>query len=121
MNGVNALEGLLTDNAALVETMMQWMSNSATARVIDGEIGNLAGDLLGGSAQFTYLRYNVELTEQGLAQVRPGITPELLARLPEMDSVANLQILQEVGNSAAAHQIEPGHFDRSFDLTLHEA
>lgn len=121
VNGVNALEGLLTDNAALVETMMQWMSNSPTARVIDGEIGNLAGDVLGGSPQFTYLRYNVELTEQGLAQVRPGITSELLARLPEMDSVANLQILQEIGDSAAAHQIEPGHFDRSFDLTPHEA
>jgi hypothetical protein len=117
MNGVNALQGLMTDSSALVETMMQWMSNSSTARRIDGEIGNLAGDLLGGSPQFTYLRYNVELTDTGLAQIRPGLTSDILKKLPEMDSVQNLAMLQEIGEAAAAHQINPGHFPAAFDLT----
>lgn len=38
-----------------------------------------------------------------------------------MDSEANVQILQDIGESAAAHQIEPGHFVREFDLTVQEA
>ena len=116
LDGVNALSGLMDDCASLVETMMQWMSNSAVARNIDGEIENLAGDLLGGSAQFHYLRYNVTLTPRGLETLGVTIPPKQMATLPEMDNVGNLELLQKVGESAAAHQMLPGHFPALFDL-----
>ena len=116
LDGVNALSGLMDDCASLVETMMQWMSSSVVARAIDGEIENLAGDLLGGSAQFHYLRYNVMLTPRGLETLGVNIPPKQMATLPDMDNVGNLELLQKVGESAAAHQILPGHFSAVFDL-----
>ena len=59
--GVRGLSSLMDDVSALNELLLQWMSDSPTAREIDSEIGDLKEDLLGGgNALLTYLRYNVE-------------------------------------------------------------
>jgi hypothetical protein len=60
---IKALLGLMDDCAALVETVMQWMSSTSTVRVIDREIGDLRGDQMAGSPVLSYLRYDVALTE----------------------------------------------------------
>jgi predicted acylesterase/phospholipase RssA len=116
LEGAKVLSGLMTDSAALVETMMQWMSRSATARRIDGEIEDLSGDVLGGTPQFQYIRYNVELTESGLAPYLPGIPDDRLKTLSEMDKAENLEILKDIGERAAAAQILPAHFPPRFDI-----
>jgi len=115
LQGVYALTGLMTDAAALVELLMQWMSNSPTARRIDGEVGTLTGDLLGGAPQFHYLRYNVELTEEGLTSILPNIPAERLKTLAEMDVTVNIPMLKSIGEHAAANDINPGHFPPGFD------
>jgi hypothetical protein len=53
---IRALFSLMDDCGALVETMMQYMSSSSTARVIDRDIGDLSGNLLGGAPLLSYLR-----------------------------------------------------------------
>jgi len=116
LEGAKVLSGLMTDSAALVETMMQWMSRSTTARRIDGEIEDLSGDVLGGAPQFRYVRYNVELTNEGLAPYMSGIPAERLRTLPKLDMKENLALLKEIGARAAAAQIVPGHFPPAFDL-----
>ena len=59
---IKALFSLMDDCAAVVEIMMQWMSSSPTARVIDREIGDLRADMVGGAPLLSYLRYNVTLS-----------------------------------------------------------
>ncbi|MEO5882858.1 MAG: hypothetical protein ABIQ06_10625 [Caldimonas sp.] len=49
-HGIKALSSVLEDCADLVETMMQWMSRSLTARELDGNMGTLEGCHRGGGA-----------------------------------------------------------------------
>ncbi len=113
---VKSLMGLMDDCGALVETMMQWMSQSPTARVIDRELGTLDGDLLGGAPLLTYQRYNVSLARDDVLQLKPGLSKATLASLPKMDVPDNLTTLRELGDIAAARQVRPDHFPARFDL-----
>lgn len=76
---------------------------------LDREIGDMIGK--GGPLAdklFTYLRYNAELTREGLdALGLPMIDPEDVQKL---DSVAHKAELQEVGRAVAA-KVLPSHFD----------
>ena len=45
-NALKSLVSLMDDCAALVETMLQWMSTSPTARSIDSDMGDLKDDLI---------------------------------------------------------------------------
>ncbi|MEO5734808.1 MAG: patatin-like phospholipase family protein, partial [Rubrivivax sp.] len=59
-HAVLSLTALMEDCADTVETVMQWLSRSPTARAIDREMG-AAVPPLGGVPMCTYLRYNVLL------------------------------------------------------------
>jgi hypothetical protein len=113
---VKSLMGLMDDCGVLVETMMQWVSESPTAREVDREVGTLAGDLLGGAPLLTYQRYNVSLGPADVLGLKPGLDPTVLASLPKMDVPENLELLREVGDLAAGRQVVPEHFPRPFDL-----
>jgi hypothetical protein len=65
---LGSLASLMDDAAALNEILLQWLSDSPTARTIDGEIGDLGGDLLGPEPLLTYLRYDVRLERDWLAE-----------------------------------------------------
>ena len=52
---------LLGDASKQVESILQWVGHSPTARILDQEVGDLASDQLGPTAALTYLRYNVTL------------------------------------------------------------
>ena len=113
---IKALFSLMDDCAALVETMMQWMSSSRTARPIDRESGDLAGNLVAGEPVLSYLRYNVTLSADEVEALRPGLAAEQLESLPEMDNPANLDILLELGEAAAATKVDVADFGAAFDL-----
>lgn len=113
---VKALMGLMDDCGALVETMMQWMSQSSTARMIDRELGTLDGDVLGGAPLLTYQRYNVSLRPQDVSLLKPGLDQDTLKSLPKMDEPGNLEALRELGDIAAGRQAKAEHFPKPFDL-----
>jgi uncharacterized protein len=57
---------------------------------------------------FTYVRYNAELTKNGLAALSvPTIAPE---HVQQMDSVDHIGELQEVGKAVATHKVRKEHF-----------
>lgn len=57
---------------------------------------------------FTYMRYNAELTSDGLTKLGVGhIVP---AHVQEMDSVAHIAELQEVGKAVASKKVQAAHF-----------
>lgn len=115
---IKALLSLMDDCSAHVETILQWMSASPIAARIDSEIGDLCNDLVSQRSLFNYVRYNVDLTTEGLSplDLRPEISKSELGKLSAMDKPENLEELYRVGTAAAKHQIEVEHFPTQFDL-----
>jgi hypothetical protein len=75
---------------------------------LDREVGDLIGKKGPVSPKlFTYVRYNAELSEEGLKKLRlSGIEPE---DVQQLDSTAHIKELQQVGK-AVAKQVQPEHF-----------
>jgi len=113
---IKALFSLMDDCAALVETMMQWMSSSRTARIIDREVGDQRHDLVAGAPLLSYLRYNLTLSAEEIEGLHPGLSVEQLESLGEMDNPANLDLLLELGETAAARKVQATDFGSGFDL-----
>lgn len=115
-SAISALMGLMEDNAALVQILMQWMSESRTAEKIDREIGTLGGDLLGPEPLFHYTRYDLALTKKAIEPLKSGLSPTVIKSLKQMDKPKNLPILQELGKLAAREQVREEDFPKQFDL-----
>jgi uncharacterized protein len=79
---------------------------------IDREVGDLvgsAGPLQQGQKLFTYLRYNAELTREGLDALGcHDIAPETVQKLDSIDGIPDLR---RVGKSVAETKVLEGHFD----------
>lgn len=108
LGAVKALKSVLDNCEDMVETMMQWMSHSPTARAIDREIGTLAGGCAGAAPLLKYHRYNVHFEpawfKEQLGQVK---TRRQLDDLAEMDRPENMRLLEQIGKQAAALLIVP--------------
>jgi hypothetical protein len=79
---------------------------------IDRELGDLigaVGPLQRGQKLFTYLRYNAELTREGLDALGcPDIEP---ATVQQLDSVDGIPDLLKVGEEVAATKVLEHHFE----------
>ena len=115
-NAIKAVLGLMDDSAMLMETLLQWMSTSPTARVIDRELGDLRNDSLGPAPLLTYLRYNVTLDAAGVAALKPGVPADAVASLSAMDDPGNMALLRELGELAGRQRIRGADFPAAFDL-----
>jgi len=74
---------------------------------LDREVGNMVGKRGPGPKLFTYVRYNAELTREGLdALGLPNVKPENVEQLDSMEFVGDLQ---KVGK-AAAEKVKAEHF-----------
>jgi uncharacterized protein len=80
---------------------------------LDNEIGNLRSESTSGaSKQFTYLRYNAELSQAGLARL--GLPDVVPAQVQQLDSIAYMSDLRRVGN-AVGQQVINSHFPAVFN------
>jgi uncharacterized protein len=81
---------------------------------LDNEVNDMRGALGANQAakQFTYLRYNAELTIKGLTALKLGhIEP---AHVQQLDSTAHMDELKTVGESVGM-QVAAAHFPHVFD------
>jgi hypothetical protein len=114
-HAMRALTSLMDDCGDMVETVMQWLSVSPTARGAR-QSGlcelRLAVDL----ARLSYLRYNVLFDSMWCAQTL-GLTRSAkeLKALEAMDEPDNLAALYELGSLAGQTLIKAGHFSAQFD------
>jgi hypothetical protein len=111
-NALLSLLSIMDDCSALTEVLMQWLSDSPTARQLDSEIGTLLGDLLGAADPWlSYLRYNATLQTDWLARFLPElkIDDKGLEALRRMDDPSTLKLLAKVGD-AASSLVLPQHF-----------
>jgi hypothetical protein len=114
-HAVKSLFSLMDDCASLVEILLQWMSTSRTAQVIDREAGDLRHDLIA-APLINYLRYNVMLTHEALATLGLKFDDEKVEGLSAMDDPDNMTTLQEIGTRAAKRQVSADDFPTNFDL-----
>jgi uncharacterized protein len=112
----NVPELLMSDASDQNELLLQYLSTSETARSIDGEVGDLAEDLLGGKPHLTYVRYNSELDKASLAEVGITVTQGELSSLREMSVGANAGRLLGIGQAFAKKYVKSSHFPSAFDL-----
>jgi hypothetical protein len=114
---IDALVALMNDCATLQETVLQWMSQSPTARPIDSELGDLRHDLVGGAPLLSYLRYNVDLHPESVKALEPALTdPRAIAALSAMDAPENMTTLHRLGERAAERDVRAADFSAVFDL-----
>ncbi len=114
-HAMRALTSLMDDCGDMVETVMQWLSVSPTAREIDRET-QLAQPTLAGAPRLSYLRYNV-LFDPKWCDKELGITRSAkeLKALEAMDEPDNLAALYELGSLAGQALVKAGHFGARFD------
>lgn len=107
---------MMDDATELGQTMLQWMSRSPTNQEIDSQIGALESDVMGPAPLIHYLRYNVDISESGLASVGMYFAPDKVERLREMSDTRNIGDLDAIGIAAAQRQVAAEHFPEAFDL-----
>ena len=112
---MRALASLMADCSELVETVMQWLSNSPTARGIDREIGVVTPPLTG-NPLLSYVRYNV-FFEPEWCRTNLGLdwSAKKLAELGQMDEPDNMPALDEIGRIAGSKLVQGAHFPSAFD------
>lgn len=103
------------------QIILQWLAKSPTAWQIDGEIGDLKGDLLvtdsNGKGLLSYLRYNMWLTQTDLETLmNKTYTKDAVDALVEMSNAASRFELYDIGAKAAAAIVKDDHFDEVFKI-----
>jgi predicted acylesterase/phospholipase RssA len=116
IHAVMSLSALMEDCADQVETVLQWLSNSPTARSIDRELGR-AQPPLGGTPMLSYLRYNVLLREDWCAaNLGETLPAKALKALEAMDKPENIPELDRLGRIAGKKLVKAAHFPEAFDM-----
>jgi hypothetical protein len=117
-HAVKSLLSLMQDVAVMQQTLLQWMSASATAVTIDRELGDLRHDLIGGAPLINYLRYDVDLAEPAVRALAPELVDaERIRALSEMDDPDNMPALHMLGQRAGARSVKTQDFPAHFDLS----
>jgi patatin-like phospholipase/acyl hydrolase len=108
----NVPEMIMQDASWQNQAILQWLSRSPTAVTIDQEIGNMSGDLICNKPLITYLRYNLELTQNSLNGLGMDryFSEKDVADLIEMSHAHNRNLLYEIGVQASG-SINPDHFN----------
>ena len=115
LHAVLSLKALMEDCADQVESVMQWLSSSPTARRIDREMEQ-AQPTLGGRAMCSYLRYIVLLQKAWCADnLGETFSAKALKALEAMDEPDNIPELDRVGRLAGNKLVKAEHFTAGFD------
>lgn len=116
-HALRALLSMMDDCAALQETLLQWMSQSRTARRIDSELETLDEDLIGGASLLTYVRYNAGLDARSIGDLLKEKAREIpVENLSAMDAPENMDALHDIGLAAGRRDVKSDHFPGAFDL-----
>ena len=106
-----ALMSLMTDAEMLILAQMQWLGECPMPWRINSEIGTLADDGPLGGKLFRFLRYDVRLERDWLAQnLGVQVSESEVARYRCMDDPGIVQSIYDLAKIAAAKQVQPEHF-----------
>lgn len=107
---------LMDDASTHNQMMLQYLGRSLRPMRIDGEVGDLRGDVPHGGEALTYVRYNAVLEAGEMAQLgRPDLAPAVQG-LRRMAESKNLSSLFEIGIAAADRDVLAEHLPAHFDV-----
>jgi patatin-like phospholipase/acyl hydrolase len=102
---------LMQDASWQNRILLQWLSRSPTAEIMDREIGDMNEDNLSGTPLLSYLRYNFAITKENLNAL--GMEREFddhdALSIADMAKAKNKELLYEIGKRASS-VIKPEHF-----------
>ena len=102
---------LMQDASWQNRILLQWLSQSPTAEIMDSEIGDMGEDMLSGTPLISYLRYNFAITKNNLNAL--GFAREFddhdVVSIADMARAKNKELLYEIGYRASS-VIKPEHF-----------
>ena len=102
---------LMQDASWQNRILLQWLSKSPTAEIMDREIGDMSEDVLTGTPLLSYLRYNFAITKDNLNAL--GLPREFtdhdVISIADMAKAKNKELLYEIGHRASS-VIKPAHF-----------
>lgn len=114
---VTGLISMVADADWLVQTVLQWVSDSPTRWEIDSEIGDLKDDALCAHPLLSYTRYNTILDAMHLQRdLSIELDAAQIASLAATDDPRNVEVLAQIGSLAAEGQVREEHFPVVFDL-----
>jgi patatin-like phospholipase/acyl hydrolase len=102
---------LMQDASWQNRVLLQWLSRSPTAEIMDREIGDMDDDILSGTPLLSYLRYNFGITKDNLNALgfeRKFDDRDALS-IADMAKAKNKEILYEIGYRASS-VMKPEHF-----------
>lgn len=117
-----AFFSLMYDNQKYTKALMQWLSDSPTATNLDGEFGDLKGEVLGGRELLSYVRLDVELKPKSMRDVLSELSDVVRGRevdfdsLKRMDEPDNVDLMWRIGREVGASRIRKDFFPPGFDL-----
>lgn len=99
------------------QLMLQWMSQSPTAKSIDMEIGDLGNDSLAPAPLLSYLRYNVTIAADELKKITgKDYNAKKIEALSDMSNADNCEELYSIGEAAGKLELLESHFPGKFNL-----
>jgi uncharacterized protein len=103
---------LMQDASWQNRLLLQWLSKSPTAEVMDSEIGNLDDDVLSETPLLSYLRYNFAITKENLNALgfEAQFTDRDVLNIADMSKAKNKELLYDIGYRASII-IKPEHFE----------
>lgn len=109
----NIPEMLMQDASWQNRLLLQWISQSPTAELMDMEIGDMDGDVLGGNPLISYLRYNFMITEDDLNKLGLNrvFTAADVKSITDMSNAGNRDLLYQIGCKACS-TMKAEHFDK---------
>jgi patatin-like phospholipase/acyl hydrolase len=112
---------LMQDASWQNQLILQWLSNSPAPWKINGEVGDLAEDLIApgdnGNGLISYLRYNTWLMKDELDKLMSKSYPQQkVDDFNLMDHAANCDELYDIASVAAEQQMLDAHFPRIFSV-----
>lgn len=105
MLGLAAFESAMNADGRFTLSLLQAMSEPERPWQVDGEMGDLSGDLLGADPLFAFERLDVLLEADNLAALGHPATAREIDRLRRIDNVADMDRLFAVASAAAALQL----------------
>jgi uncharacterized protein len=115
--GILALQSLMDDCERMNHATLQWLTDCLTPSIIDRAVGDMRLDSQNGPQLATYVRYNVLLEQDWLMkELEVDLQPDKIDQIRKMDDPSNMQELADLGRTAAAKQVQPGHLPAAFDL-----
>jgi uncharacterized protein len=111
-NATHIPSALMATASAQQDLLCRGLGRCRHGAELDREFGDVTGQAGEGTAGpgklFSYLRYNVDLTQPGLDAL--GLSRIRAADVQQMDSVAHINDLSAIGRAAAALNVKADHF-----------